>query len=513
MVRRKTLRLVLGDQLNENHSWFRNRTDGVVYLLMEVRQETDYVTHHIQKVAAFFAAMRAFAARLRDTGHTVHYIRLDDPANRQTFEDNIAHLIDTYGFRKFEYLQPDEFRLDEQLRDMADELRVASEVFDTEHFLTRRTDVAHLFAGKTQYLMETFYRRMRKVHDIMLEDGKPVGGRWNYDARNRMHYDGKVSIPSPLFFHNDVTDIAAMLGRMNVRTFGNLTPEALIWPVTRPQALEVLRYFLINGLPYFGTYEDAMTEHSRTLFHSRLSFALNTKMLSPREVIDAALNEWHRHPREIEIQQVEGFVRQILGWREYMRGMYWMLMPAFKTMNFFNHTATLPHYFWDAQTHMHCMHRALSQSLDEAYAHHIQRLMITGNFALLAGIHPDYVDEWYLGVYIDAIEWAELTNTRGMSQFADGGIIATKPYVSSARYLHTMSDYCKHCRYDHSRRHGALACPFNSLYWDFLHRHRAKLAHISRMGIMYGTLDKMAADERTRTLKQADHYQKIIENL
>jgi deoxyribodipyrimidine photolyase-related protein len=513
MAHGKILRLVLGDQLNERHSWFRNRAEGIVYLLMEVRQETDYVTHHIQKVAAFFAAMRAFAAGLREMGHDVIYIRLDDPANRQTFEGNIVQLIEKHRFQKFEYLMPDEFRLDAEFREMAAILPVPSAVFDTEHFLTRRADVAQFFAGKKQYLMETFYRHMRKTHDILLEGGTPVGGKWNYDARNRMRYDGKSPIPPPLFFNNDVTDIVAMLNRMEVRTFGALTPDALVWPVTRTQALNVLRHFLARCLPHFGTYEDAMTEESRTLFHSRLSFALNTKMLSPGEVIDAALDEWNTRPREIAIQEVEGFIRQILGWREYMRGMYWMLMPEFKTMNFFNHTAKLPHYFWDAETRMNCLRKALSQSLDQAYAHHIQRLMITGNFALLAGIHPDYVDEWYLGVYIDAVEWVEITNTRGMSQFADGGIIATKPYVSSARYIHTMSDYCEHCRYDRTLRHGAHACPFNSLYWGFLRRHRAKLAKIPRMGIMYGTLDRMAAGERDKTLRQADRYREDLEVL
>ena len=277
-------------------------------------------------------------------------------------------------------------------------------------------------------------------------------------------------------------------------------------PITRRQSLALLKHFLNYGLPCFGTYQDAMTVDSWSLFHSRLSFALNAKLLDPLEVIRAALQRWEEERGHISIAQIEGFVRQILGWREYMRGIYWALMPEFESMNFFGHTARLPGWYWSGETRMHCLAQAVGQSLDYAYAHHIQRLMITGNFALLAGVAPDEVNAWYLGVYVDALEWVEMPNTRGMSQFAEGGLIATKPYVSSANYIHKMSDYCSGCFYDHKRRHGGKACPFNSLYWHFLERHRNLLSKNPRMGTMYRVLDKMEKDERRRVLSQGDEY-------
>lgn len=509
----KRLRLILGDQLNGNHSWFRSRDDTVVYVLMEVLQETGYVRHHVQKVAACFAAMRAFADKLRKRGHHVIYIPLDDPHNEQTFEGNISVLLHKGAFQRFEYLLPDEYRLDQQFRDMEERLPVPVRSYDTEHFLTERYDVKNFFTGKKQYLMESFYRSMRKKYDILMDGNKPWGGKWNYDVSNRQRYDGTVPIPDPKLFKNDVTDIVDMLHRMEVSTFGSIEPERLIWPVTRKEAQDVMHDFLKNGLSHFGTYQDAMTEQSWSLFHSRISFTLNTKMLHPLEVIDEVIHRWKKQENDMGINQIEGYVRQILGWREYMRGMYWALMPDFKAMNFFDHTGRLPHYFWDAQTRMNCMAAAISQSLEHAYAHHIQRLMVTGNFALLAGIHPDEVDDWYLGIYIDAIEWVEITNTRGMSQFADGGIIATKPYVSSAGYLHRMSDYCLNCHYDRAKRYGERACPFNSLYWDFLARHRDKLQKNPRIGMMYRTWDRFPETERKKLLKQAAVCRKALETL
>jgi len=513
MSSEKTLRLILGDQLNEGHSWFRSRKNTVVYVLMEVLQETSYVKHHIQKVAAFFASMRAFANILRKLGHQVIYIHLDDPENKQTFEGNISALLRRGTFKRFEYLLPDEYRLDLQLKQITERFPVSSQSFDTEHFLTERSELEIFFAGGKQSLMESFYRYMRKKHNILMDAGKPVGGKWNYDVSNRKKYDGHVPIPEPIRFNNDVTDIVNMLRNMKVGTFGSIIPEYLIWPVTRKQALSALNYFLKNNLPYFGTYQDAMTDQSSFMFHSRISFALNAKLLHPMEVIDGAINTWKQHQNTISINQVEGYIRQILGWREYMRGMYWYLMPEFKLQNFFSHTEVLPHYYWDGETLMNCMRSAISQSLEYAYAHHIQRLMVTGNFALIAGVHPDEVDQWYLGVYIDAIEWVEITNTRGMSQFADGGHIATKPYISSARYIHKMSNYCINCHYDQTARYGENACPFNSLYWDFLVRHRGKLRNNFRIAMMYRTWDNLDKVQQKKILKQAAFYRKGLERL
>ena len=515
MARKKTLRLILGDQLDENHEWFSRDGNDAVYVLMEVRSETDYVVHHVQKVAAFFASMRKFAETLSNRGFRVIYIPLDNPANRQSFAENIARLVEEEDIGRFEYLEPDEYRVDRELSRLAKQLPVDSACLSSGHFLTARDDVGQFFAGKKRFLMESFYRHMRKKHGILMEDGKPAGGKWNYDVKNRNPYDGKAPIPEPLVFDNDVSDIVRMIEKSGVQTFGEIEPEKLPWPVSREQSLALLRYFLENGLPHFGVYQDAMSEESWSLFHSRLSFSLNTKMLHPMEVVRAAVeaSQQDRKGSKIGIEQVEGFVRQILGWREYVRGIYWARMPEYKDMDFFNHKRKLPDFYWTGRTRMNCMAKAIGQSLKRAYAHHIQRLMVTGNFALLAGIDPDQVDAWYLGVYIDAVEWVELINTRGMSQFADGGIVATKPYIGSANYIDSMSDYCRSCFYRSKKRTGDRACPFNSFYWDFLARHRELLQNNPRIGMMYRTWDRMKPEKRDGLLEQARKYLGNLDDL
>ena len=513
MPSQKILRLILGDQLNEKHSWFKTPDRQVTYILMEIRQETDYVRHHIQKVAAFFAAMRSFADRLAELGHRVIYLKLDDAKNKQTIAANLSELIRKKKFTRFEYLLPDEYRLDIQLRDFCKTLGIDHQAADSEHFLTERHELKEFFTGKKRFLMESFYRWMRRRYNIMMENEKPAGGQWNYDQKNRQAYDDKVPIPKTLFFDNDVTDIVRTIRKKKVKTFGHIEPEKLIWPVDRTQAQALLKAFVKNGLPAFGTYQDAMTVKSWFLFHARLSFALNTKLLNPLEVIEAAVNTWLRQKSKVKIQQIEGFVRQILGWREYMRGVYWHLMPEMASMNYFKHHKALPDYYWTGETRMNCMRQAIGQSLQHAYAHHIQRLMVTGNFALLAGVDPAALDEWYLGVYIDAIQWVELPNTRAMSQFADGGLVATKPYISSAKYIHTMSDYCEACEYNWKQRHGDSACPFNSLYWDFFARHRKRLLKNPRVAMMYRVWDRMDTFEQKKTLKQAAAYRKNLNHL
>ena len=513
MANDKILRLILGDQLNEKHSWFKKPDRAVTYVLMEIRQDTDYVKHHIQKVVAFFAAMRAFARKLKEKGHAVIYLRLDDADNQQTIEGNIKRLFRENRFARFEYLLPDEHRLDIEIRKTAKAISVPWEALDTEHFLTRRQDLRDFFAGKKRYLMESFYRQMRTAHDILMDGDRPLGGRWNFDVENRRRYDGRVPIPRPKLFRNDVRDLYQMIQEAGVKTFGQIDPQNLIWPITRSQSRTLLNAFLKNGLKAFGTYQDAMTTESWSLFHARISFALNAKMLHPLEVIKAAIQTWKKQKATIKIQQVEGFVRQILGWREYMRGIYWALMPKLGRMNFFNHKADLPDYYWTAETNMQCMQAALSQSLQYAYAHHIQRLMVTGNFALLAGVHPDQIDQWYLGVYIDAIQWVELPNTRAMSQWADGGLVATKPYVSSANYINKMSDYCTQCTYNRQKPYGEAACPFNCLFWDFFKRHQPKLQNNPRIGMMYRNWNRKDPVEQKRILQQAQAYKKDLNRL
>lgn len=509
----KTVRLILGDQLHYEHSWFSEVTDAVVYVLMEVRQETDYTRHHIQKILSIFGAMRRFAAHLESAGHQVRYLKLSDSDNKQSIPDNLQGIFEAEQASHFEYLLPDEYRLDEQLHAFGESLSIGCEAVDTEHFLSSRDEPTTFFKGSKTWLMERFYRHMRKQYDVLMEGTEPAGAQWNFDADNRNRYDGKVSIPAPLMWNHNLQELKEMVDAAGVKYIGQVDAAQVNWPLTRQEALQQLDWFIQKALPYFGTYQDAMAREEWTLFHSRLSFALNVKMLSPLEVIKAAERAWQEQPDRYELNQTEGFIRQILGWREYMRGIYWARMPDYAALNYFEHEAKLPDWYWTGQTKMNCLAKSITQSLEHAYAHHIQRLMVTGNFALLAGIHPDEVDAWYLGIYIDAFEWVEMPNTRGMSQFADGGIVGSKPYVSSANYMHKMSDYCKSCHYDHKKKVGEGACPFNLLYWDFYARHRDKLAKNPRIGMAYRTWDRMGEEKQIQITEEAAQLRQRLDDL
>ncbi len=517
----KKLRLILGDQLNINHSWFEEKDAETLYVLMEIKTEQVYVKHHIQKVIGFFLAMRSFAQTIENQGFAVKYFKLDAVDNAQSFQRNILNLIQRNGIQTFEYQLPDEYRLDVLLKNIQPPkspkggLSFTVKAFDTEHFLSTRDDLATLFKGKKTYLMETFYRKMRVKYNILMEiDGKtPLSNRWNFDAENRQKLHKTMIVPQPLHFFKDVSEMVSMLNIMGIETIGNVQNDRFDWTITRAEALQLLDHFVKIRLSNFGTYQDAMTQRDTLLFHAKLSFAMNIKLISPLEVVETCVKYWEKHQNTIDIAQIEGFVRQIIGWREYMRGIYWAHMPEYATLNFFNHQADLPTWFWTGETKMNCLKNAIGQSLDKAYAHHIQRLMVTGAFSLLLGVHPDKIDAWYLGIYMDAIEWVEITNTRGMSQYADGGIVGTKPYAGSANYIDKMSDYCQNCPYDKKLRYGHKACPFNSLYWDFYDRHRDKLAKNPRIGMMYPMLNKMSPDELEKILTQAAFYKENADNL
>lgn len=488
-----TIRLVLGDQLSAGHSWFRETSPDVVYVMMEIRQETDYVLHHAQKILAIFAAMRRFAEQLREGGHRVHYLAIDAPANQQSLCGNLDAVIAHYGASRLEYQAPDEWRLDEQLRAYAQTLPVASLMVDSEHFYTTRHEAQQHFGKRRHWLMESFYRSMRRKHHVLMEaDGKPAGDRWNYDHENRQAWRGEPREPEDPRPCHDHSELWRTIEQCGVRSFGAPQASACRWPLDRGDALLQLDFFMERVLPYFGDYQDAMSTQATRLFHSLLSFALNTKMLSPREVVERAEQCWR--DGAAPLAAVEGFIRQIVGWREYVRGVYWARMPGYDRSNVFGHRADLPGWFWTGRTRMACMAHAIGQSLQEAHAHHIQRLMVIGNFALLAGLDPWQVHQWYLGVYIDAFEWVELPNTVGMSQFADGGLLATKPYVSGGAYIQRMSDYCTRCPYSPKQRTGPRACPYSVLYWDFLDRQRHLLGNNPRLALAYRQWDRMDAE-------------------
>jgi deoxyribodipyrimidine photolyase-related protein len=507
-----TLRLILGDQLNPLHSWYSERSDDIIYVMLEVRQETDYVLHHAQKILAIFAAMRDFARWLKSEGHQVHFIAIDDPHNRQNIPHNLDDLIRRHEAAAFEYQAPDEWRLNEQLKHYAEAQVIACRMRDTEHFYGRREEAADYFVDKKQWLMENFYRMMRVKHIVLLDKaGKPCGGQWNFDHDNRKSWPGRPSEPHDERIEHNHEKLWKIITEAGVKSFGSPNEKHLPWPLNRREALIQLDAFIETALPYFGDYQDAMNTGAPRLFHSLLSFAINIKMLNPREIVTRA--EQAYRDGHASLPAVEGFIRQIIGWREYMRGVYWARMPHYRTSNVFGNSLALPKWFWNGDTKMRCLHHAIEQSLDNGHAHHIQRLMVIGNFALIAGINPDEVHEWYLGVYVDAYEWVELPNVLGMSQFADGGLLATKPYASSAAYIDKMSDYCKRCHNDRKARTAENACPFNALYWHFFDRNAARLKSNPRLAMVYNQLQKMDNEARQAMTDRAENLRNQLDDL
>ena len=516
-MRAKQLRLILGDQLNSLHSWFQQVDDNVIYVIAELRQEADYTTHHIKKITAFFAAMEDFAVYLKKQNHRVCHLTLDETKKYNDLPDLLSTLAVKYSCEAIHYQQPDEYRLRDQLQQMAKQIDLPMFEEDTEHFLLPFEQLREYFIPKKHVRMETFYRFMRKRFNILMEDGKPQGGAWNYDSNNRQSFNTSdlKQIPHPLIFNNPAHVYLTRIKEYNIKTIGESSP-IVDYPINRQQSLQLLHYFCENQLPNFGNFQDAMTTNSPyswSLYHSRLSFSLNCKMITPMEVVQTALHAFVHSYGVITLSQIEGFIRQIIGWREYVRGMYWVNMPDYSSQNVLSATRDLPKYFWDGETKMQCLKSAISQSLEHAYAHHIQRLMITGNFSLLAGIHPNQVDEWYLGIYIDAIEWVELPNTRSMALFADGGWIATKPYAASGNYVNKMSDYCKNCRYKVKEKISDDACPLNSLYWNFIDQHYDKFNKNPRMSFPVRNWDKTANHQKIAIREKASNILSNLDNL
>jgi len=507
----KRLRLLLGDQLNINHSWFHRSDDQYIYLMMEIKDETNYVLHHVQKLLAIFSAMRSFARQLKGKDHNIIYIKIDDKDNEHSFEKNIKNIINNHNVDIFQYQQPDEYRLDLLFKKLQSTLDIEVESFCSEHFLTSRDHVKNLFKDKKQWRMEEFYRHMRKKYSILLEDDKPIGGKWNYDADNRKRWNGEPKASTDFRPSHNHEELLHVINNENINYFGEDHAADFRWPINRDESLALLEKFIEIDLCNFGNFQDAMDDENWRLFHSFLSFSLNTKMLNPLEVITRAEEAFHEN--KAPLSAIEGFIRQILGWREYIRGVYWSQMPGYENNNFFNHNKDIPKWYWTGQTKMRCLSKSISQSLENSYAHHIQRLMIIGNFSLLAGIDPKHIHHWYLGIYIDAFEWVELPNTLGMSQYADGGVLATKPYVSSAAYINKMSNYCSKCSYNFKEKFGPDACPFNSLYWNFFDRHQDKLSKNPRLGIVNSQLRKMDENQKKEINKTANDYLDNIDYL
>ena len=493
------LRLVLGDQLSEGLSSLSDlELQADVVLMAEVIEEVTYVKHHKRKVAFLFSAMRHFAETLRAGGVTVDYVRLDDPENSGSFSGEVARAASRHQVDRLVVTEPGEHRVLQAMRDWQSELGIPVEIRGDDRFLCPPEIFADWAEGRKQLRMDFFYREMRRRHDVLMENGEPVGGKWNYDADNREPPDLSLVVPKPLNFPADqiTSDVLALVEERCADHFGDLADFG--FAVTRAQALEVLDHFIVERLPLFGTYQDAMIEDEPWMYHSHIGFYLNAGLILPIEAVRAAEAAWATG--HAPLNAVEGFIRQILGWREFIRGIYWLKMPDYASMNFLEASRDLPSFYWTGATEMNCMRQSIDQTRRYAYAHHIQRLMVLGNFALLAGLDPRQVNEWYLVVYADAYEWVELPNVSGMVLFADGGYLASKPYAAGGAYISRMSNYCANCSYRVAKKTGEGACPFNYLYWDFLIRNRERLGGNARLGMMYKSLDRMAPD-RVETIR------------
>ncbi|PRY63569.1 deoxyribodipyrimidine photolyase-related protein [Vreelandella songnenensis] len=499
----KPLLLVLGDQLSLSLATFKNASSNAVVALCEVAEEARYVPHHIHKIGLFLAAMRHFAVILRESGFKVHYTRLDDADNTHSLIEEAERIAKLYGCDSIRVARPGEWRLWDQMQQRSNNA-LAWTLLEDDRFYTTPETFASWAKGRKQLRLEYFYREQRKRTGLLMEGDEPAGGQWNFDHANREPMDARRDFPAlPAHRQDAITREALEDAR---RHFGEHmgSVESFNLPVTRRQALVDLKHFMEHSLADFGRYQDAISDSEPFLCHSRLSAALNIGLLAPQEVCEAA--EQRYYAGDAPINAVEGFVRQILGWREYVRGLYWTQMPGYKAENRLNFRRNLPAFYWDANTDMRCLKRAVEMTIDNSYAHHIQRLMITGNFALLCGIKPEALCDWYLAVYADACEWVELPNTLGMVLHADGGLMGSKPYCASGKYIDRMSDHCQHCRYSPKQVTGPDACPFNSLYWHFLETHAERLNRNPRMKLIYGSLSRMKDEKREAIRQQAEQF-------
>ncbi len=492
--------LVLGDQLSEDLSAL-SQADMArdIVVMAEVADEATYVRHHPKKIALVFAAMRKFASRLRGDGWQVRYSELDDTANAGSIPGELLRHAEATGAGEVIATRPGEWRLIELL----DALPLKVTQLEDTRFIATTRDFEAWAKGRRALRMEYFYREMRRKTGLLMDGDQPEGGKWNFDHDNRKPAPDSVE-GAPMMFTPDA-EVEEVLDLVEARfgdNFGAVRP--FHFATDRGQARRALAHFIRHALPKFGDFQDAMLNDHRFIYHALISPYLNIGLLSPIEVCEAA--EAAYRARDAPLNAVEGFIRQILGWREYVRGIYFLEGPDYTRRNALSHRRKLPWFYWGGETRMNCIAKAVEQTREDAYAHHIQRLMVTGNFALLAGVDPAEVHEWYLCVYADAYEWVEAPNTVGMSQFADGGVIASKPYVSSGAYINRMSDYCKTCAYQVTKKTGEEACPFNLLYWHFLHRHRDRFDGNPRMGNMYRTWERMDEGHRDTVLGEAEAF-------
>ena len=507
MPKLRNLIVVLGDQLDLEASAYDNfdaRVDAV--WMAEVADESTRVWSSRPRTVMFLAAMRHFALALKVVNRPLHYAQLDASGNQGSLAAQLKADMERLRPARLVMTEPGDWRVLQAIKAVADASSTPLEICEDRHFLSSVSDFAAHARGRKSLRMEYFYREQRRRHSVLMDpqnEGAPLGGKWNFDAENREAFGaaGPGEVPPRCAFKPDAVTrkVIALVEGLFPQHPGRL--ESFAWPVTRAQALQSLRAFVKERLPQFGRYQDAMWPGDPWLYHSHLSAALNLKLLNPREVLAAAVAAYGSG--HAPLASVEGFVRQILGWREYVRGIYWTQMPGYLELNTLGADADLPEWYWTGDTDMACLRDAIGQTLTHGYANHIQRLMVTGLYALMLGVQPKQVHAWYLAVYVDAVEWVELPNTLGMSQYADGGLMGSKPYVATGKYIERMSPHCKGCRYDPAQRTGERACPFTTLYWNFLMRHEVTLAKNPRMALQVKNLARMNAAQRQEVALRA----------
>jgi deoxyribodipyrimidine photolyase-related protein len=500
----QTLVLVLGDQLDLDAAAFDGFDAGSDAVWMaEVADESTQVWSSKPRTTVFLAAMRHFGQALKTAGRALHYTQLDVPGNAGSLAAQLQADIERLRPARLLMTAPGDWRVLQAIKAVADASGLPLEIREDRHFFVSVREFAAHAKGRKALRMEYFYREQRQRHGVLMQDGGPAGGQWNYDAENREAFgaDGPGRLPPHSRFEPDeiTREVIALVETRFAQHPGQL--DGFAWPVTRAQALQSLRAFIDERLPLFGRYQDAMWPGDPWLHHSHLSAALNLKLLNPREVVAAAESAWR--DGHAPLASVEGFIRQILGWREYVRGIYWTQMPGYLERNALDAQEDLPAWYWTGDTDMACLRDALAQTLTHGYANHIQRLMVTGLYALMLGVQPKQVHAWYLAVYVDAVEWAELPNTLGMSQYADGGVMGSKPYIATGKYIQRMSPHCAGCRYDPAQRSGDTACPYTTLYWDFLRRHEAVLARNPRMALQVKNLARLSGAQKQAVVERA----------
>jgi deoxyribodipyrimidine photolyase-related protein len=504
-----TLRLILCDQLSHSISSLKgcNASEDIVFIC-ELWDEATYVKHHKKKIAFLFSAMRHFAEELKQEGYKVEYTKLDDPLNSGSFRGEIDRILKKHSIDCIVVTKPGEYRLFADIQKWQGDFGVQIDIRSDDRFLCALEEFSDWANGRKQLRMEYFYREMRKKHSILMDNDEPIGGQWNYDNDNRKFPKDEVNIPKPYFNEVDgiTTEVIELVAKRFHDHFGDLEP--FYFAVNREQALNVLQLFIEKRLSHFGDYQDAMIQGQPWMYHSHISFYLNCGLLLPIECLKAA--EIAYNQGKCSLNSAEGFIRQILGWREYVRGIYWLKMPGYVNKNFFQAKLNLPEFYWTADTKMNCLSQCVLETKKNAYAHHIQRLMVLGNFALLIGVDPRQVNEWFLIVYADAYEWVELPNVSGMILFADGGYLASKPYAAGGSYINKMSNYCKNCSYNVAKKNGDNACPFNYLYWNFLVKNRKKLESNHRISMMYKTYDRMDEDKKQEI---SDDSKRFLNNI